>query len=337
MYGADRLIIARDVGKGNGSLFSFSRVSGPRCTISVFEVWFSAPMWYNKQTAACCHQTACERWLPAARITADVAIVSYYGLLKDQERRAPGNSQSPVEEVIAMSHKLPIPTVDSRGKLPITVPAVLTPALLLLFLLAAQFPAAAGSGSATQLITAVRCAPHSDDGPDPTLHFMNASASSADPSDWSVAADPDEGTANRIGAPALAEDLEDPVLYLPLMMLGYSPYLIPGQPDLYIHDLVYDECDERVEIYNQGDVAQDLTGWRIQSLVENQWYTFPDGYILAAASSVYVHSGPDAQISPPIHLLWDYDYKWRNAGDKALLYDADSQLVDTFCYGDSCP
>lgn len=236
-----------------------------------------------------------------------------------------------------MSRKLPIPTVNLRVKSSILIPMALTLALLLLLLLATLFPAPARSAAATIPVTAVYRDSYLDDDPNDAFHPMNANASAIGLPIRTVNDGRDEGTDILTSARVLVQDPDDYVLYLPLMLLGHSPPPVPGQPELHIYDLIYYECDERVQINNQGDAAQDLTGWRIQSVVENQWYTFPDGYILAAGSSVFVHSGPDAQISPPIHLLWDYDYKWRNAGDKALLYNADGQIVDTYCYGDSCP
>jgi hypothetical protein len=114
---------------------------------------------------------------------------------------------------------------------------------------------------------------------------------------------------------------------------------VPEQPtaDLYIHSLVYDQSDERVEIRNRGNGAQDMTNWRIHSVVGDQWYDFPSGYTLGAGQSVRVHSGPDALDNPPSDLLWGYAYIWRNEGDKAVLYDDLGQEVDSSCYGNGCP
>ena len=125
------------------------------------------------------------------------------------------------------------------------------------------------------------------------------------------------------------------LVYLPIVVRNYSPPA-PG-PDLYIETLRYDTSDEYIQIANRGAVAQDMTGWRIHSVVGDQWYTFPTGYILAAGLSVYVHSGPDGFDNPPTDLLWSHAYIWRNDGDKAVLYNATNDVVDSRCYGDACP
>jgi cardiolipin synthase len=103
-------------------------------------------------------------------------------------------------------------------------------------------------------------------------------------------------------------------------------------PDLYILDIVYAGSDERIVIENQGTGAQNMTDWEIQSVVGDQWYTFPDGYTLDPGASVYVHSGPDAYESPPTHLLWAYSYIWYNDGDEAILYNSDDDVIDSYVY-----
>jgi hypothetical protein len=123
-------------------------------------------------------------------------------------------------------------------------------------------------------------------------------------------------------------------LHLPGVFRGSLP---TARSDLRIVEILYSECDERIQFENCGDASQDMTGWQIQSVVEDQWYTFPGGYVLNAGAVVYVHSGPESASSPPAHLQWDLDYKWRNAGDEAVLYDDAGQVVDTYCYGDACP
>ena len=107
--------------------------------------------------------------------------------------------------------------------------------------------------------------------------------------------------------------------------------------DLYIQALVYDQSDERIQITNRGTAAQDMTSWQIQSMVENQWYTFPNGYTLGPGASVYVHSGPDAYQSPPAHLLWGYSHIWNDDGDVALLCNGDDDVVDSYAYGTPPP
>jgi len=106
----------------------------------------------------------------------------------------------------------------------------------------------------------------------------------------------------------------------------------PSANELHITGLQYSGRDEHVEITNNGPGAQDMTGWRIQSVVGDQWFTFPTGYVLAAGSWVRVHSGPDAMDNPPSHLRWSTVYIWNNDGDEAKLYNAAGQVVDNWAY-----
>jgi hypothetical protein len=120
------------------------------------------------------------------------------------------------------------------------------------------------------------------------------------------------------------------VIHFPIVVRGYLPSA--PQADLYIEALQYDASDESVQITNRGTAPQDMTGWRIHSVVGDQWYDFPAGYTLATGASVQVHSGPDALDNPPTDLLWGYAYIWRNDGDVAILYNSDDEFVDSYAY-----
>jgi len=121
---------------------------------------------------------------------------------------------------------------------------------------------------------------------------------------------------------------------VPIVMRNYPP---PPQADLYIEALQYETTDEYVQITNRGNASQDMTGWRIFSVVGGQSYDFPAAYTLAAGASVRVHSGPDAFDNPPTDLLWGLAHIWQNEGDKAILYDDSDTEVDSFCYLNGCP
>jgi len=108
----------------------------------------------------------------------------------------------------------------------------------------------------------------------------------------------------------------------------------------------YETDDEYIEIRNQGTAPQDTTGWKIQSYkynpdgcepYEGQVYPFPSGYVLTAGASVRIHSGPGAYSNPPSDLLWVTQHYWNNNGDKAILYNAADEVVDTYCYEQCCP
>ncbi len=101
---------------------------------------------------------------------------------------------------------------------------------------------------------------------------------------------------------------------------------------LRISTLRFTGMDEYIEIRNDGNLAQDMTGWRVFSEVGAQMYHFPQGYRLPAGDYVRIHSGPQAFSLPPHHLLWTQAYIWNNDGDVAILLDAQGQEVDRWAY-----
>jgi predicted extracellular nuclease len=131
----------------------------------------------------------------------------------------------------------------------------------------------------------------------------------------------------------------DPVLVrLNLLSRVYLPLVTHGhRPKPIIEEVQYAGSGEYVVITNQGLVPQDLTGWQIQSVIGNQWYDFPAGYVLDPGGSVWVRSGPAAYDNPPADLLWTVTYVWDDRGDQAILYDDASNVVDDVCYGSGCP
>ena len=102
--------------------------------------------------------------------------------------------------------------------------------------------------------------------------------------------------------------------------------------DLRITQLEYSGRDEYVEITNHGPSTQVTTGWRLHSVVGDQWYTFPPGSAVAAGTFVRVHSGPDALHDPPTDLHWTTRWIWNNSGDEARLYDDHGTLRDGWSY-----
>ena len=109
----------------------------------------------------------------------------------------------------------------------------------------------------------------------------------------------------------------------------------PG--DLRIVALDYSARDEEVAIQNFSGAAQNMTGWRLVSVVGTQTYYFPGGYVLGAGATVRVHTGPDAWGNGASDLLWSTAYIWNNEGDKAELRNAAGVVVSSRCYLDGCP
>lgn len=98
----------------------------------------------------------------------------------------------------------------------------------------------------------------------------------------------------------------------------------------------YPSDDEYVRIENASDTARDLTGWSLLSVVGEERFNFPAGYVIGADAFVRVHSGPDAPSNPPFDLMWTSSYVWDDAGDRAELFDSEGNRVDSRCYKSGC-
>ena len=79
-----------------------------------------------------------------------------------------------------------------------------------------------------------------------------------------------------------------------------------------------------------------MTGWYIVSVIGEETFYFPDGYVLSSSSLAQIESGQAAVDKPPLQLLWAGGTIWNNSGDKAVLYDSSDQAVSSACYGIGC-
>ena len=105
---------------------------------------------------------------------------------------------------------------------------------------------------------------------------------------------------------------------------------------LWISALNYGGNPEYIRITNQ-ERAQNMTGWKIRSVVGEQWYTFPSGYILGEGAHVDVVSNSNAVNNPPTQLLWTKQAVWHDSGDKAELRDTRDRVIHWTCYLSGCP
>ena len=97
---------------------------------------------------------------------------------------------------------------------------------------------------------------------------------------------------------------------------------------------------EYIGITNYGPGNQNMTGWRVRSVVGNQWYAFPVAYILHAGDIVRLNSGMGSQVihNPPADLRWtNLGEIWDDAGDEAHLIDVLGNLIDRLPYGNQAP
>lgn len=100
---------------------------------------------------------------------------------------------------------------------------------------------------------------------------------------------------------------------------------------LAIAELHYQGADEYVVIRNSG-LAQDMTGWRLNSGQGDQSYTFPAGFVLMPDAELRVHSGPGAAAPTAADQVWTNQPMWRNEGDTATILDSDGNVVSSFSY-----
>jgi competence protein ComEC len=124
-------------------------------------------------------------------------------------------------------------------------------------------------------------------------------------------------------------------VYLPNIQKPVPPPIPPSE--LHITASSGTTAPEYVVIQNTGSGAQDMTGWRLVSVVGPQTFNFPAGYVLSPGSSVRIESYTGAVNNPPAVLLWSTGAIWGNSGDKAVLYNAANAAVDSLCYGNACP
>jgi len=85
-----------------------------------------------------------------------------------------------------------------------------------------------------------------------------------------------------------------------------------------------------ITILNVSNDPQDISEWKIRSLVGNQEFNFPPNTILYPGASTTVWAGKDADKKdhPPHSFLWKKSYIWNDAGDAASLEDKNGSVID---------
>ena len=136
--------------------------------------------------------------------------------------------------------------------------------------------------------------------------------------------------------------------YLPLICKGQAgvsvtatptatPTLTPtpttvANPNLIIAQVVTSTRCESISIANISNMDVPMSGWRIHSVVGDQWYTFLTGFVLQAGAMVRITSGPDSYDDPPDVFRWRDSYVWNNEGDEACLIDPGGEIVASYSY-----
>lgn len=102
--------------------------------------------------------------------------------------------------------------------------------------------------------------------------------------------------------------------------------------------------DEYIEVRNNGNTAQSMAGWTLQSWdgtttpcspEPEQIYSFPSDFTLDAGASVRLHSGSTGGNRPrtPTDLPWTTRNYWNDNGDRGDLRNPSGQLVSFYAYG----
>lgn len=86
--------------------------------------------------------------------------------------------------------------------------------------------------------------------------------------------------------------------------------------------------DEWVEITNQGEAAQDFTGWTLKD-EQDHAYAFPEGFILEPGEVVMVHTSVGNDTAADLYCNMGSPI-WNNAGDVATLMDAEGNVVSQY-------
>ena len=98
-------------------------------------------------------------------------------------------------------------------------------------------------------------------------------------------------------------------------------------PKIYRVGLKVDPEAEKVYITNNGEEEINLRNWVLESTVGRQRFVLPQ-VILAPGDTITIGSGPNASGD----LIWTRRYVWNNKGDKAVLYDANGNVVAVYGY-----
>ena len=88
------------------------------------------------------------------------------------------------------------------------------------------------------------------------------------------------------------------------------------------------ENDEYIEIFNNGPLIVDLTGWKINAGNEGQDMVFPQETLIYPKQSLRIYTDKEQALS-----FNSPQSVWNNKGDKAFLFDQNNELISSWCYG----
>ena len=146
-----------------------------------------------------------------------------------------------------------------------------------------------------------------------------------DSGDWALTSEPTKGAANTFAdvdpepEPSGSTDPEPEPS-------GSTDPELPAS-DVVVNEIYYDEVSgysDSIELFNRGDEAVDLTGWRVSDDKRDEFGTLPAGTTIAAGGFLM--------------LVKDTDFPFGlGKSDEVVLYDASSTEVDAYAYLNTAP
>ena len=91
------------------------------------------------------------------------------------------------------------------------------------------------------------------------------------------------------------------------------------------------ESDEYVEFLNQSAEVEDMTGWKLVSLIGGQTFVFPTGFTMQPEQTCRVYTNEYHPESCGLS-FGSGSAIWNNSGDIAVILDAQGQEVSRYSY-----
>jgi hypothetical protein len=91
---------------------------------------------------------------------------------------------------------------------------------------------------------------------------------------------------------------------------------------------------EYVKLINLGSTAQSMTGWALASIHSKEIYYFPRHLKLESKQEFVIASGPNVKLTSNNMLKWTDKLVWNDAGDLAVLFDAEGFEIARYGYPD---
>ena len=115
------------------------------------------------------------------------------------------------------------------------------------------------------------------------------------------------------------------------------------QANVVINEINYQSPDELdtgdwVELHNPNDDFVNLSGWYLQDGSDEHSFALPHGtYVMSSGYLVLCQKGEALEALAGVDCVGDFDFGFRNSGERVRLYDRRGRLVDSVTYSDRGP